>query len=123
MRVILSDISIEQIIKFSGELSPGWPKVARRFLAEAIYGIQARQSVHLTEIARSLGGNDCTEEDSISAVSSVGTRGSWKESSQWALSDGSTASGEEDFVDHGYLRYQEKVCAEDGTFGPGSRRQ
>jgi hypothetical protein len=45
----------EQIIKFSGELSAGWPKVARRFLAEAIYGIQARQSVHLTEIARSLG--------------------------------------------------------------------
>jgi len=45
----------EQIIKFSGELSSGWPKVARRFLAEVIYGIQARQSVHLTEIARALG--------------------------------------------------------------------
>jgi len=45
----------EQIIKFSGELSSGWPKVARRFLAETIYGIQARQSVHLTEIARALG--------------------------------------------------------------------
>jgi hypothetical protein len=45
----------EQILKFSGELSAGWPKVARRFLAEAIYGIQARQSVHLTQIARSLG--------------------------------------------------------------------
>lgn len=37
------------------ELSAGWPKVARRFLVEAIYGIQARQSVHLTEIARALG--------------------------------------------------------------------
>ena len=44
----------EQIIKFSGELSFGWPKVARRFIAEAVYGIQARQSVRLTEIARSL---------------------------------------------------------------------
>ena len=44
----------EQIIKFSGELSAGWPKVARRFIAEAVYGIQARQSVRLTEIARSL---------------------------------------------------------------------
>jgi len=44
----------EQIIKFSGELSAGWPKVARRFLAEALYGIQARQSVHLTEVARAL---------------------------------------------------------------------
>jgi len=44
----------EQIIKFSGELSAGWPKVLRRFIAEAVYGIQARQSVRLTEIARSL---------------------------------------------------------------------
>ena len=44
----------EQIIKFSGELSFGWPKVLRRFIAEATYGIQARQSVRLTEIARSL---------------------------------------------------------------------
>ena len=44
----------EQIIKFSGELSAGWPKVLRRFIAEVVYGIQARQSVRLTEIARSL---------------------------------------------------------------------
>jgi len=45
----------EQIIQFPGELSIGWPKVACRFLSETIYGIQARQSVHLTEIARALG--------------------------------------------------------------------
>ena len=44
----------EQIIKFSGELSSGLPKVVRPSITEAIYGIQARQSVHLTEIARSL---------------------------------------------------------------------
>lgn len=44
----------EQILHFSGELSSRWPKVARRFLAETIYGIQARQSVRLTEIARAL---------------------------------------------------------------------
>jgi len=44
----------EQIVKFSGELSAGWPKVIQRFIVEALYGIQARQSVRLTEIARSL---------------------------------------------------------------------
>jgi len=44
----------EQIIKFSGELSWGMPEVVRRFVTEALYGIQARQSVRLTEIARSL---------------------------------------------------------------------
>lgn len=37
-----------------GELSSEWPKVLRRFIAESIYGIQARQSVRLTEVARAL---------------------------------------------------------------------
>jgi len=44
----------EQIIKFSGVLSAGLPKTARRFVLEMIYGIQARQSVRLTEIGRAL---------------------------------------------------------------------
>jgi len=44
----------EQIIKFSGALSSGLPKTARRFVLEMIYGIQARQSVRLTEIGRAL---------------------------------------------------------------------
>jgi hypothetical protein len=44
----------EQILRFSGELSTGLPKPARRFIAEMVYGIQARQSVRLTEIGRAL---------------------------------------------------------------------
>jgi len=44
----------EQIAQFSGNLSQGLSKPTRRLIQEAIYGIQARQSVHLTEIARSL---------------------------------------------------------------------
>ena len=44
----------EQMAQFSGNLSRGLSKPARRLVQEAIYGIQARQSVHLTEIARSL---------------------------------------------------------------------
>ena len=44
----------EQILKFSGELSSGLPKPGRRFIAEMLYGIQARQSVRLTEIGRAL---------------------------------------------------------------------
>jgi len=39
---------------FSGRLSVGLPKVARRFVAEALYGIAARQSVRLSEIGRLL---------------------------------------------------------------------
>jgi hypothetical protein len=44
----------EQIAYFSGELSRGLPKTAQRFVGEVLYGIQARQSVLLTEVARSL---------------------------------------------------------------------
>jgi hypothetical protein len=44
----------EQIDYFSGELSKGLPKTAQRFVKEMVYGIQARQSVMLTEVARAL---------------------------------------------------------------------
>lgn len=39
---------------FSGKLSTGLSKPARRFVAEALYGIAARGSVHLSEIGRAL---------------------------------------------------------------------
>jgi hypothetical protein len=39
----------ERIAGFSGELSLGLPKVARRFVNEMVYGIQASQSVVLTK--------------------------------------------------------------------------
>jgi len=44
----------EQIAKFSGVLSRGMGKVASRFLREMVYGIQASESVKLSEIARAL---------------------------------------------------------------------
>ena len=44
----------EQIHHFSGKLSQGLPKTAGRFVEEALYGIQARGSVKLSEIARAL---------------------------------------------------------------------
>jgi Transposase DDE domain len=45
----------EQMVQFSGELSTGLPKVARRFITEMIFGIQARGSARLTEVGRALG--------------------------------------------------------------------
>ena len=45
----------EQMVRFSGELSTDLPKVARRFVAEMVFGIQARASVRLTEVGRALG--------------------------------------------------------------------
>jgi hypothetical protein len=43
------------MVRFSGELSAGLPKVVRRFVAEMTFGIQARGSVRLTEVGRALG--------------------------------------------------------------------
>jgi hypothetical protein len=43
-----------QMVLFSGKLSEGLPKVMRRFVAEAIYGIAARGSVRLSETVRAL---------------------------------------------------------------------
>ena len=40
--------------RFSGELCKGMRKIQKRFVEEAIYGIQARGSVRLSEIGRSL---------------------------------------------------------------------
>jgi hypothetical protein len=45
----------EQMVRFSGELSAGLPKVTRRLVAEMLFGIQARGSVRLTEVGRALG--------------------------------------------------------------------
>jgi hypothetical protein len=44
----------DQIEIFSGKVSTGLPKVGRRFVAEMLYGITSAQSVHLSQIARSL---------------------------------------------------------------------
>lgn len=44
----------ERLVEFSGKVSVGLPKVARRFVRETLFGICARQSVRLSEICRSL---------------------------------------------------------------------
>jgi hypothetical protein len=43
-----------QIQRFSGKLCVGMGKVSRRFVEEMLYGIQARGSVRLSEVARAL---------------------------------------------------------------------
>ena len=68
----------EHIIKFSGELSAGLPKVACRFITEAIYGIQARQSVRLTEIARSLKEEISLKKTQYRLSRQLGRRGLWR---------------------------------------------
>ena len=73
----------EQILKFSGELSLEWPKVLRRFIAETIYGIQARQSVRLTEIARSLEERIALKKTQYRLCRQLGRRGLWAKITDW----------------------------------------
>ena len=47
----------DRICDFSGKLSKSFCKTEKRFIHEMIYGIQARQSVRLSEVARSLNEN------------------------------------------------------------------
>ena len=57
------------MVKFSGVISSGLPKVAQRFVQEMLYGIQAGQAVVLSEIGRCL-------EESVS-LKKVEERLSW----------------------------------------------
>ncbi len=54
----------------------GLPKVVRRFVAEMLYGIQARQSVRLTEVSRALG-------EKVSVKKSVERL--WRQLGRWCL--------------------------------------
>jgi hypothetical protein len=47
--------SREQMVRFSGELSVGLPKVGRRFVAEMSFGIQARGLARPTEVGQAMG--------------------------------------------------------------------
>ena len=60
-----------------GELSSNFPKVVRRFITESIYGIQARQSVRLTEIARSLEETIPLRKTQYRLCRQLGRRGLW----------------------------------------------
>ncbi len=51
-----------QIPRFSRKLCTGMGKVLTRFVEEMIYGIQARGSVRLSEVARSLVAETCLKE-------------------------------------------------------------
>jgi hypothetical protein len=53
------------------------PKVGRRFITEALYGIQARQSVRLTEIARSLQEENALKKTQYRLSRQLGRRELW----------------------------------------------
>ena len=63
-----------KIARFSGEVSVGLGAVARRFVSEMLYGIQASGSVLLTRIRADSGRADCAEEDARAALAQPGEK-------------------------------------------------
>jgi len=68
----------EQMARFSGELSSGFPKVVRRFMEDMIYGVQARQSVRLTEVSRALGGKTSVKKTEERLSRQIGRSWLWE---------------------------------------------
>ena len=76
----------EQMAGFLGNLQV--PKTAWRFVLEAVYGIQTRQSLHLTEIARAL----CEPIPLIKTVERLsrqaGREGLWEDLTRFVIGEG-----------------------------------
>jgi hypothetical protein len=79
-----------QIRVFSGKLCKGMGKVVGRFVEEMLYGIQARGSVRLSEIARSLA-DDASVKKRIDRLSrNLGREGLGDEISRGVLEEGAS---------------------------------
>jgi hypothetical protein len=79
-----------QMHHFSGKLCAGMGKVSRRFVEEMIYGIQARGSVRLSEIARSLAEKASLKKRIDRLSRNLGRSGLADEISEAVLADGSS---------------------------------
>ncbi len=85
----------EQIAAFSGKLSRGLGKVPRRFVGEMLYGLQARQSVRLSEVGRSLE-EDASLHKTIDRLSrNLNREGLWESLTDAVIAEGSTRVGKD----------------------------
>jgi len=114
----------EPITRFSGNLSKGLGKPARRWVQEAIYGIQARQTLPLTEIARSRG-EDPPDQDGEPALAESGPARASRHSPGCAGPARVKRDPPGYALDPGSLRSGEALCEEEGVSlpGPGWQRR
>jgi len=98
----------EQMQAFLGNLPVC--KTARRFCLEALHGITTRQSLRLSEIARSL-------NESIAMIKTENRL------SRQAARPGRAAREGQDAPDRGSFRHLQTLRPKDGALGAGARRQ
>ena len=108
---------------FSGKLSAGLSKPARRFVSEALYGIAARGSVRLAEIGRAL-------EETIALIKTEArlSRNPGRPELRAHLGGAVLPRRQRqdrraDTSGSGHLGYRQALRPEDGIPGSGSRRQ
>lgn len=82
-----------QIRDFSGKLCSGMGKVVGRFVEEMVYGIQARDSVRLSEIARSLEEETSVNKRIDRLSRNLGRKGLGSEISAGILAEGAGRIG------------------------------
>ena len=83
-----------QIHQFSGKLCTGMGKVGRRFVEEMLYGIQARGSVRLSEVARSLSEKTSVKKRIDRLSRNLGRSGLADEIGEAVLAQGASHIGE-----------------------------
>ncbi len=85
----------EKLADFSGILSEGFVKVERRLIHEVLYGIQARQSVRLSEISRSLNEKIALKKTMERLSIRLGRKGLGEEVTERVIRDGASRVGEQ----------------------------
>ena len=108
--------------QFSGRLSAGLSTPARRFVAQALYGIAARGSVHLSEIGRALEATVPLAKTETRLSRNLGVA---RYATIWVAL--SWAKERQDRQAHasgpGPLGHRQALRPEDEISGPGARRQ
>ena len=85
----------DKLSDFSGILSQGFGKVEQRFIHEVIYGVQTRQSVRVSEIARSLNENIPLKKTMERLSTRLARKGLAAEVADRVIREGATRVGDE----------------------------
>lgn len=84
-----------QIERFSGKLCVGRPKVCKRFVSEMVYGMSAKGSVRLSEVARALDERIAVKKTINRLSRQLGREGLGEGLTEAVIKDGASLVGEE----------------------------
>ncbi len=104
-----------QIRDFSGKLCSEMGKVVGRFVEEMVYGIQARGSVRLSEIARSLVERTSVKKRIDRLSRNLARKGLGSDISAGILAEGAGRIEQKHASDCRSDRHNQEICEENGV--------